>query len=386
MCTRIFSPYEGQAITYDAIGNPLEYRDGTTLTWSMRDLKTVSKSGLSASYNYNADGFRVSKTVKGVTAQFVLDDSGNILKQTSGSNTLLFLYDDNGGRVGLQYNGANYLYVYNAQGDVIAIVDSNHNVVVSYTYDEWGNKVSVTGTMASTLGTLNPFRYRGYCYDEETGWYYLQSRYYDPVVGRFISADSQINYSVLGANLFAYCENNPVNMVDPIGNEPIYVEYGPRDINTDRTYFIRGETTTFTRPVSGNLDDAYAVKTAKLYADKRPYTGEPGSTYEGPNGDKRTYGPDGLPERDYDNSDHGRPDKHPHDNNGGHNHDWENGVRGPAYTVNWGTVGGVALVTVCVIGIVIVATDDITGIGIADDFLFGPLGAGVGQGMVMIFG
>ena len=133
---------------------------------------------------------------------------------------MLFLYDDNGGRIGVQYNGANYLYVYNAQGDVIAIVDANHNVVVKYTYDEWGNKVSVTGSMAGTLGVQNPFRYRGYCYDEETGWYYLQSRYYDPVTGRFINADGQINDGVLGANLFAYCENNPVNMVDYDGNDP----------------------------------------------------------------------------------------------------------------------------------------------------------------------
>ena len=141
----------------------------------------------------------------------------HVHEQTSGSNTLLFLYDDNGGRVGLQYNGANYLYVYNAQGDVIAIVDANHNVVVKYTYDEWGNKVSVTGSMASTLGVQNPFRYRGYCYDEETGWYYLQSRYYDPVTGRFLNADGQINDGVLGTNLFAYCENNPVHRYDPTG-------------------------------------------------------------------------------------------------------------------------------------------------------------------------
>ena len=175
------------------------------------------KIGYNTYYKYTDGGFRVSKTVNGVTTQFVLDDSGNILKQTIGSTTMLFLYDDNGGRVGLQYNGANYLYVYNAQGDVTAIVDSNHNVVVSYTYDEWGAKVSVTGSMAGTLGVQNPFRYRGYCYDEETGWYYLQSRYYDPVTGRFLNTDGQINSTILGANLFAYCENNPVMRADSNG-------------------------------------------------------------------------------------------------------------------------------------------------------------------------
>lgn len=125
-------------------------------------------------------------------------------------------YDDNGGRVGLQYNGANYLYVYNAQGDVVAIVDSNHNLVVSYSYDEWGNKVSVTGGVASTLGVQNPFRYRGYCYDEETGWYYLQSRYYDPVVGRFLNIDvaAGVNGDTATYNLFVYCGNNPVDRYD----------------------------------------------------------------------------------------------------------------------------------------------------------------------------
>ena len=92
----------------------------------------------------------------------------------------------------------------------------------------------MTGSMAATLGTLNPFRYRGYCYDEETGWYYLQSRYYDPVVGRFINADGQINGGVLGANLFAYCENNPVMFSDPTGSEPRY-EPGPR-VNGERTW------------------------------------------------------------------------------------------------------------------------------------------------------
>lgn len=120
--------------------------------------------------------------------------------------------------------------------------------------------------------------------------------------------------------------------------------------------------------------------------NRRPYTGKPGSTYTAPNGDSRTYGPDGTPEHDYDHDDHGRPDKHPHDSNGGHNHDWENGVRGPAYSIGWEPIAGAALVTVCVIGIVVVAADDATGIGVADDFLFGPLGAGVEKGLIMIFG
>ena len=119
--------------------------------------------------------------------------------------------------------------------------------------------------------------------------------------------------------------------------------------------------------------------------NRRPNTGEPGSTYRAPNGDTRTYGPDGNPEHDYDHGDHGRPDKHPHDSNGGHNHDWKNGKRGPAYADAMKPVLGVVIVAACVIGVIAVAADDTTGVGIADDFLFGPLGAGIREGLIMIF-
>ena len=116
-----------------------------------------------------------------------------------------------------------YYYVQNLQGDVIALVDSaNGNTVVTYTYDAWGNVLSVGGSMAETLGKLNPFRYRGYVYDNETKLYYLQSRYYDPEIGRFINADAfaSTGQGILGNNMFAYCNNNPVNYKDPNGQEP----------------------------------------------------------------------------------------------------------------------------------------------------------------------
>ncbi len=91
--------------------------------------------------------------------------------------------------------------------------------VVEYTYDAWGNPLTVTGSMATTLGQYNPLRYRGYVYDVDTGLYYLQSRYYNPKIGRFINADGLVStgQGVLGNNMFAYCGNNPVNYVDPTG-------------------------------------------------------------------------------------------------------------------------------------------------------------------------
>ena len=80
------------------------------------------------------------------------------------------------------YNGVDYFYVYNLQGDVASLIDTDSTRMVEYVYDAWGNPISKTGTLAATLGTLNPFRYRGYVYDEETGLYYLRSRYYNPII------------------------------------------------------------------------------------------------------------------------------------------------------------------------------------------------------------
>ena len=110
--------------------------------------------------------------------------------------------------------------MFNAQGDVVALVDGTGKVVVEYSYDAWGQPLTITGSMKDTLGKANPLRYRCYVYDEETGMYYLGSRYYNPVMGRFINADVYIltGKNIFGSNLFAYCENNPVNHLDPTGH------------------------------------------------------------------------------------------------------------------------------------------------------------------------
>ena len=103
--------------------------------------------------------------------------------------------------------------------DVLGLFDKSGGKVVEYTYDSWGKLISTTGSKAGTLGAANPFRYRGYYYDSESGLYYLNSRYYDPETGRFVNADGQINSDLLGKNLFAYCNNNPVNHSDPDGKD-----------------------------------------------------------------------------------------------------------------------------------------------------------------------
>ena len=101
--------------------------------------------------------------------------------------------------------------------------------MVEYTYNVWGELLSVTGSLAGTIGQANPIRYRGYYYDNETGYYYLQSRYYDPETQRFLNADSVIpgsGKSVQGYNLYTYCLNNPINMEDSNGNWPKWIENG----------------------------------------------------------------------------------------------------------------------------------------------------------------
>ena len=119
----------------------------------------------------------------------------------------------------MTYNGVKYFYLKNAQGDVTGLVNASGTQVVSYSYDPWGAPMSVSGTMAATLGAVNPLRYRGYVYDTETGFYYLQFRYYDPEICRFINADSYAStgQSYLGYNTFAYCGNDPVNRTDADG-------------------------------------------------------------------------------------------------------------------------------------------------------------------------
>ena len=131
---------------------------------------------------------------------------------TSGADELHFFYDAQNRPAVVVYNGTAYAYVKSLQGDVIALLDGTGNVVVSYVYDAWGMPIGKSGTLTETLGTLNPFRYRGYVFDEETGLYYLRSRYYNPRWGRFVNADC-----IYSANCFAYCENAPIAFFDEDG-------------------------------------------------------------------------------------------------------------------------------------------------------------------------
>ena len=227
----LLTAYDGTTISYDASGNPTSYYNGTqwTFTWENgRTLTTANSTGKTISYAYDASGLRTSKVVNGVTHYYYYA-SGKLLRETYNGVVLDFFYDQNGQPFAFKYNGALYYYITNLQGDVEYILNSSKAIVDGYKYDPYGNIIAGGNT---TIGTINPLRYRGYYFDSDTGFYYLQSRYYDPAIGRFINADTYASTGtgVLGYNMFAYCENNPINNADPSGYLGICVLEDPMNL------------------------------------------------------------------------------------------------------------------------------------------------------------
>lgn len=233
----LLTSFNGQTITYDEIGNPLQYRDGLSFTWAKgRQLQSVTKDGLTASYTYDENGLRLSKTVNGVTTNIFRTNGQMVGMNSSDGKDMTFMLDGNGNVYGVHYDhyssnqpkSETYYFAFNAQGDVIGIYEFSGRLMASYDYDEWGNcTVNVLAAdnnghavdSPDHIAYANPFRYRGYFYDAETELYYLNSRYYMPVLCRFLNGDgiAGINQDMNAYNLFAYCSNNPVNYCDPSG-------------------------------------------------------------------------------------------------------------------------------------------------------------------------
>ena len=167
--------YDGQTITYDTMGNPLSYR-GMQMTWQKgRELKGVEKDGTSVTYAYNQEGVRIRKTVGDTETRYYLNGSKIVALET-GSEKLHFIYDQSGNLFAMKVGSELYYYLHNCQNDIIGLVDSMGTQVVSYQYDSWGKPVAMTDATADGVGSKNPFRYREYCWDEETGLYYVNSR------------------------------------------------------------------------------------------------------------------------------------------------------------------------------------------------------------------
>ena len=231
--------YEGQSLNPDGTisgtpksGNPISYFNGSRWNFKWDEggnltEATNSSNNTNLSFAYDANGLRTRKVVSTENAAEKHDYlyvNGQLLRETitgNGETRILdFRYDNAGFPYALiDHRGSavtTYYYITNLQGDVIYLVDEKGNEVAMYTYDPFGKVVYSDGSMAE----INPLRYRGYYYDNETGFYYLQSRYYDSAICRFINADCFVStgQGFLGCNMFAYCNNSPTNGVDPTGH------------------------------------------------------------------------------------------------------------------------------------------------------------------------
>ena len=235
----LLTSYKGQKLAYEGqtyvsttsvtgtpkSGNPISYYNGTrwTMGWQgANQLISASSSGKSLSFTYDVNGLRTSKTYNGTKYQYAYAGD-RLLWQSWSGNEMFFFYDEQGAPFAFRHVSSSGTvtigyYLLNGQGDVVQIENASGTVLASYSYDPWGKLISSSGTFA----TINPLRYRGYYYDTETGFYYLQNRYYDPTISRFINADdpdtalSSPN-EITDKNLFAYCDNNPVIRKDDGG-------------------------------------------------------------------------------------------------------------------------------------------------------------------------
>ena len=221
--------YDGDTITYDSIGNPLTYRDGMTFSWFGRQMESANVNGTAITYKYNADGLRTEKKVGSTVSRYEYTGD-KLFYEKRGNLEFHYRYDAFGNIASIsrvKADGTSFaLYtVCNSRGDVEELRRSTGELFARYVYDSWGNVLHIYDangaeiTSTANFAVQNPFRYRGYYYDSETGFYYLQSRYYDPVTHRFLNADGYVStgQGVLGYNMFAYCRNNPANYLDKEG-------------------------------------------------------------------------------------------------------------------------------------------------------------------------
>ena len=252
--------YDGESIVYDASGNPTTYRGATLGFEAGRRLKSYKKAGDANAYEFTFDyrGVRNSKKTKDAdghdkTWSFYYDEDGKLWGETKSEKvqqgnfgiklwtnqiTKIGYFHLNSGLAGFTLSRqtgiadavkADYIYRKNALGDIDGIFDADMNLIGEYVYDAWGNcTIEATGADNIEIMETNPFRYRGYYWDKELNFYYLQTRYYDPQTGRFINADN-VGYGLTqfellnGLNLYSYCLNNPIGYTDESGSSLILI-------------------------------------------------------------------------------------------------------------------------------------------------------------------
>lgn len=217
---------DGVELTYDQVGNLTGY-GARQYNWTRgKLLESVTDEQGSYTYTYDADGYRATKvTANGKTTFDTI--GGQLLAQAGPEGNLYFQYSG-GTPFGFVLDDIQYYYLTNLNGDVVGIIDAQGNLLAQYVYDPWGKLLQINTTEPDNadqlaVATANPLRYRGYYYDSETGMYYLQSRYYDPDLGRFISADDfdcLTTSNFFSVNAYAYCWNSPIAFKDSEGNTP----------------------------------------------------------------------------------------------------------------------------------------------------------------------
>lgn len=351
------------SILYDEIGNTINIGDDIELEWKNgRELSSYKNGNKIVSYKYNKDGIRILKTRNNIETNYYLDDM-QIIYEKTGNNVLYYMYNDVDDLIGFKYNDVVYYYKKNIQDDIIGILDSEFNLIANYCYDSFGKIISISdgnnndiSKDENHIANINPFRYRSYYYDVESGLYYLNNRYYNPEWGRFINSDKIINENedILGQNLYAYCSNNFINCSDYTGNGLI-----SNIVKKIKKIFSKISATKKSSSKKPKKNSAKKIKAGSSKAKTKtstgtnnghnnlPIYGPPNKTLQKPNGDFRSYGPDGKAKTD---TDYNHPERHP-DLPNPHAHDWTwNGnaaKRGPAYDPN---VGKFALGTIVTVG------------------------------------
>ena len=323
-------------------------------------------------------------------------EDGRLLYEKRGTDKeFYYSYDGYGNLSCIRYflNGAQYTYYFltNARGDVELIYGGSGVVLARYTYDSWGNTISIKDgdgeeiTDPTNIALLNPIRYRGYYYDSETGLYYLQSRYYDPTTCRFVNADSQVDIcNLMGLNVFAYCGNDPVNQVDPTGRSFIAIA-GLVLVVVGIVFGCTGSSSVTTAEKTP-IDPSVPPPPSSGYIP--PKKNPNPQKVPNPNGNGKGWPSEGGGVWVPDNKQHGGPGWTEQFPGGKHKHHYPDGhVREICpEPINLDPLVGTGLVIAGIIAGAYIIANDITGIGAADDWLLGPVGGLITEGGILIFG
>ena len=303
--------------------------------------------------------------------------------QKTGDQCIWYTYDESGNLSGLRVGNSEYYYYRNGQGDIIGIIDGTGSIAAKYSYDAWGTPIAITDGAGndvsgnvSHIANINPFRYRGYFYDVETGLYYLQSRYYDPQVGRFLNADGYVStgQGIHSTNMFMYCGNIVINKKDSSGNMMEFCIWMTSKEGIEWQESLKKQ-------------DPVVVGSLSPWGEPNSHVDDYSDGYH----KERWYGTDGKAVKDRHHTDHNNPKHHtnPHDQDW----DWsdpEHPTLGPGYpptnekAINWEPIAGIGIVVVSVVGFIWVVGNDITGVGAADDGALVPLWGLFSKGLQMI--